>query len=220
MFKFLVWADYYSFYTFYKNCSNPPKLFKIGRGKLMTTIINKTYRKEKLLEWELKSLKEKFSIFSFSKKSTWLTIGQIIIGLCIFGLIVPFIPPRYSWSNWTPTTIDEYQFKLTNFLITFPIIIIVVFTYVNIRNKFDIYLGTKMTANFKVTDVVNLWPIKILIMNGWRIFVIKARQPYFKTVVQGQIITIKRTGTFRLIDYYIRDEKKYNDEQNINKASH
>jgi MFS family permease len=172
----------------------------------MTTIIDKTYRKEKLLEWERKSLTEKFSIFSFSKKSTWLSIGLILIGLCVFGFIMPFIPPRYGWSDWKPaTTIDEYQIRLTNFWITIPIMIIIVFIYVNIRNKIDLILGTKRTANFKVTDVINLGTIKILIMNNWRLFYIKARHSYFKSAVQGQIITIKRTATFRLIDYYIRN---------------
>ena len=187
----------------------------------MTTVIDKTYRKEKLLDWERKSLTDKFSIFSFSKKSTWLTLGLIILGLYVFGFIVPFIPPRYGWSNWTPaTTSDEYQYRLTNFWIAVPIIIIALFAYLNIRNKIDLILGTKRTANFKVTEVFNLGAIKILFMNGWRPFSIKARQPYFKSAIQGQIITIKRTGTFRLIDYYIRDEKTYNDEQDRKKASH
>ena len=90
--------------------------------------------------------------------------------------------------------------------------IIAVFAFVNIRNKIDITLGTKRTANFKVTNVLNLGTIKLLFMNGWRPFSIKAKQPYFQSAVQGQIITIKRTGTFRLIAYYIRDEKTYNDE--------
>ena len=179
----------------------------------MTTIIDKTYRKEELLDWERKSLTDKFSILSFSKKSTWLILGLIILGLSIFGLIVPFIPPRYGWGNWAPaTTSGEYQFRLTNFLVTVPIIIPVVFVYVNTRNKIDLAIGTKQTANFKVTAVINFGVIKILFMNGWRLFSIRTRQPYFNSVAQGQIITIKRTGTFRLIDYYIRDEKKYADE--------
>lgn len=62
----------------------------------MTKRIDKTYKTEKLLEWERKSLIGKFSIFSFSKKLTWLTLGKIILGLCFIGFIVPFIPPRYS----------------------------------------------------------------------------------------------------------------------------
>ena len=179
----------------------------------MTTVIDKTYRKETLLDWERKSLTDRFSIFSFSKKSTWLTLGLIILGLCVLGFIIPFIPPRFSWGNWTPAgTSEEFQFRLANFWITVPIMIIAVFAYMNIRNKIDLILGTKWTANFKITNELKLGTIKILFMNGYRPFIIKARQPYFQSAFREQIITIKRTGTFRLIEYYIRDEKKYNEE--------
>jgi cytochrome c biogenesis factor len=179
----------------------------------MTTEPDKTYRTEKLLDWERKSLTGKFSGFSFTDKSTWLTLGLIILGLCVFAFIIPFIPPRYGWGNWTPaTTSDEYWYRVTIFWVAAPILILVVFAYLNIRNKIDLSLGTKRTANFKVTEVLNLGAIKILLMNGWRPFTIKARQSFFNNVAQGQIITIKRTGTFRLIDYYIRDVEKFNDE--------
>ena len=164
----------------------------------MTKRIDKTYKTEKLLEWERKSLIDKFSIFSFSKKLTWLTLGKIILGLCFIGFIVPFIPPRFGWDNWTPaTTNDEYQYRLTNFWVEVPIMIIVISAYVNIRRKIDILRGSKRTANFKVTEVLNLVVIKILIMNGWRLFSIKANQPYFNSVKQGQIITIKRSWTYK-----------------------
>ena len=190
-------------------------------GKLMTHQIDKTYRKERLLDWELKSLTEKYDEFSFSKKSTWIILGFIIIGLSIFAIIVPFIPPRYGWSNWTPpTTTSEYQFRLTNFLIAIPVLIFAVFTYINIINKIDLQLGVKRTANFKVTEVWNLGTMKILILNGWRPFSIRNKHRYFNSVQQEQIITIKRTGTYRLFDYYIRDLKVFNDEQKKKKASH
>lgn len=180
----------------------------------MTIVIDKIYRKGKLLDWERKSLAEKFSMFSFSKKSTLLMLLLIILGLCVFGFIVPLIPPRYSWSNWTPaSTNEEYQYRLTNFWVAVPIMIIGLFAYVNIRNKIDLIFGTKRTANFKVTKVINLGTIKILFMNGWRPFSIKVKQPYFKSAIQGKIITIKRTETFRLIDYCIRDEKTSNDDR-------
>lgn len=183
--------------------------------------IDKTYRTEKLLDWERKSLKDKNSIFSFSKKSTWLGIGFIIIGLSFLGLIVPFIPPRYGWSNWVPaTTIEEYQLRVSNFIIGVPIIIIVLVAYVNTRNKIDLILGVKRIANFKITNVIDLEVAKILILNGWRIFSVKANQPYFISASPGQVITIKRTGTFKLFDYCVRDKNTYITEQTTKKASH
>lgn len=185
----------------------------------MLTVLDKSYRKEKLLEWERKSLTEKYSMFSLSKQSTWITLGLIVLILSLFGFIFLFIPPRYGWGNWTPpNTSEEYQYRLSNFLITIPIFILVVFIYVNIRNKIDLTLGIKRTANFKVTHALNLLSIKILLLNGWRPFIIKSRKPFFDNAIQGQIITIKRSGTYRLIDYYIRDEKAYNLEPKMRQA--
>lgn len=180
----------------------------------MAAGIDNSYRVEKLLDWERKSLTSKFSNSSFFNKSDWVILGLIILGLSVFGLIVPFIPPRYHWSNWAPAiTSEEYWNRLTNFWVTVPTMIFAVFAYINLRNKIDLTLGTKWTANFKVTEVLNLGTIKILLMNGWRPFSFGARQPYFNSVGQGQIISIKRTATFRLIDYYIRNEKKFLEER-------
>ncbi|HEY0669674.1 MAG TPA: hypothetical protein VGD22_15935 [Sphingobacteriaceae bacterium] len=186
----------------------------------MTQQIDRAYRKERLLDWELKSLTEKYDSFSFSKKSTWIILGLIILGLSFFAIIVPFIPPRYGWSNWTPpTTTSEYQYRLTNFLIAIPVLIFAIFAFINIINTIDLQLGVKRTANFKVTEIRNLGTIKILMLNGWRPFSIRTKHRYFNSVKQGQIITIKRTGTYRLFDYYIRDQKIFNDEQEKKKAS-
>ena len=186
----------------------------------MTYQIDKTYRKERLLDWELKSLTEKYDSFSFSKKQTWITLGFIIGGLSFFAFIAPFIPPRYGWSNWTPpTTNSEYQFRLTSSLFAFPILIFAVFAYINIINKIDLQLGVKRIANFKITEIWNFGTIKVLLLNGWRPFTIRNNRRYFNSAKQDQIITIKRTGTYRLFDYYIRDQKAFNYEQEKEKAS-
>lgn len=177
----------------------------------MARIIDDTYCTEKLLDWERKSLTGQFMYFSFSKKSNWITVGVIILGLSAFGLVVPFIPPRYGWRNWTPAaTTEEYWDQVTKFLVTAPMMILAVLVYLNIRIKIDLKLGIKRTANFKVTDVLTFGSIKILLMNGWRPFSIGARQSsYFNSVKKGHIISIKRTATFRLINYYIQDEKEF-----------
>lgn len=187
----------------------------------MTMAIDKTYRKEKLLDWELKSLTEKYSDFSFSKKSTWLTLGLIIVGVSIFALFIPFIPPRFGWGNWEPArTLYDYKLRVSNFLVIAPIMIITVFVYVNLRNRIDLQQGVKRTGNFKVIGVLDFWSIKILILNTWRPFTIKSKQRYFNSVNQGHIITIKRTITYKLIDYYIRNEMTFNDEQKSKKDCH
>ena len=82
----------------------------------MTIGVNNKYKVEKLLDWERKSLKGKFAAFSLSEKSTWVTIGLIILVLSSFGLLYPIIPPRYGFGDWEPaTTVDEYQLRLTNY---------------------------------------------------------------------------------------------------------
>ena len=40
-----------------------------------------------------------------------------------------------------------------------------------------------------------------------------SKENCFNLVYEGQIITIKRSSTFGLIDYYIRDEKAFRNEK-------
>ncbi|MFD2162593.1 hypothetical protein ACFSJU_09340 [Paradesertivirga mongoliensis] len=187
----------------------------------MNPPIDTTYRTERLLEWEVQSLSGKYGNFSFYKKTTWFLFGVIVLVIFITAFIMPFFPPRYGWGNWlAPRTIDEYQSRVSSFLIIAPLILLIGFAFLSIRNTIDLKSGIKRTANFKVTDVIDLGVFKILILNGWRLYSLKYRDNQFHTVTPGQIMNIKRTGTCRLISYYIRDEKAFIQEQNIKKASH
>jgi hypothetical protein len=187
------------------------------------SIIDKAYRKEELLDWELKSLTQKYSDFSFSKKSTWINLRFLLLISAIIALIVPFIPPRSIDANWAPPeTIEAYLSELTLSLIIIPIMILVSFIFIMVRNRIDLQLKYKWKGNFKVINVFNpnfnLIDVfgprsnKILILNSWCLFIISPNQPYYNSVKSGQIISIKRTITFRLIDYYIRDEEKFLEE--------
>lgn len=179
----------------------------------MKNKIDQSYRFEELSEWESNSLKEKYSSFSLSKKSTWEALGFIIVLSSIISLVIPFLPPRFVWGSWSPpTTMDEYKYRVFEFLIVFPILIILVFFYVNLRNRIDIQLGFKRIANFRITTLIDLGIFKILILNKWRLFSLRKKHRYYISANKGCIITIKRTGTFRIFDYYIRDEKKFIEE--------
>ena len=187
----------------------------------MNPPIDTTYRTERLLEWEIQSLSGKFGTFSLYKKSTWISLGTIVLVILVIAFIVPFFPPRFGWSNWSPpTTADDYEFRVSNFLVVVPLILFIGFAWLSIRNNIDLRSGIKRTANFKVTEVIDLGVLKILILNGWRTFTLKYRDNQFNTVTQGQIMNIKRTRTYRLISYQIRDERAFIQEQNIKKASH
>ncbi|MEJ0057830.1 MAG: hypothetical protein WDN75_20595 [Bacteroidota bacterium] len=49
--------------------------------------------------------------------------------------------------------------------------------------------------------------MKILILANWRLFGMKKREDYCDKVREGQYIQIRRTGTHRLIGYYVYDRK-------------
>lgn len=186
----------------------------------MNPQIDKTYRTERLLEWEIQNLSENYNALSLSKKSTWISLGVVIIVIFVTAFLMPFFPPRYGWGNWSPPkTADEYQYKVSSFLIVVPLILLAGLVYYSIRNTIDLKSGIKRTANFKVTDVIDLGVFKILILNGWRLFSLKDTDNQFYTVDRGQIINIKRTGTYRLISYYVRDEKAFIQEHIMKKTS-
>lgn len=186
--------------------------------KIMSELIDKVYRKEQLLDWERKSLTEKCSEFSFSNKSTLKTLFFVTLGLVIFGFLAPYIPPRRIYYDWNPPeNFDEYKFRLTSYLFFVPTIPIFILFITNLRNKIDLKINKKLTANFIVTSVISLGTLKIIVMNGWRIFRIDTRQPYYTSIKKGDIISIKRTVTFRLIKYFVRDERIFILENNKGK---
>lgn len=174
-----------------------------------------------MLDWELTSLKGKNAMFSLKNKSNILTMIGIVILCLILSFVFPFIPPRFNWGNWSPpTTIEDYKEKVTSFVTIIPIIIVTIFLLVFIRNTIDESKGIKRIKTAKIVSILNLLTIKILLLDNWNCFVIRVKKDYFKFVQVGQIITIQRTWSFKLIDYYIRTEEKFNEENKIKKASH
>src|SRR5688500_1289497 len=117
----------------------------------MTPQIDKTYRTERLTKREMQRLSGKYGRLSLSKKSTWVSFGLIASIMFIIVFVVPFVPPRYGWSDWSPpTSIDEYQSRVSSFLIVVPLILSMGLAYLSIRNTIDLKSGIKRTANFKV----------------------------------------------------------------------
>lgn len=100
-----------------------------------------------------------------------------------------------------------------------PVILLIGFICLIIRNAIDLRSGIKRTANFKVTDVINLGVFKILILNGWRLFSLKDKDDQFNAAAKGQIIHMKRTCTYRLINYYLRDEEVFLKEEPVKSIS-
>jgi hypothetical protein len=158
-----------------------------------------SFKKERLTDWERKDLK---AIYSF--KGGWRTLGLLTI-FCIVGpFIFPLIPPRYS-HQWTVPTNEREYYDRINFL-WLPALLIFVFSIIAIRLTIDLTLGYKKNGDFHVTNVLIIGPIKLLILDQWRIFYIKKSEAYFDKVRKGLNIQIKRTATHRLVDYYVYEK--------------
>jgi hypothetical protein len=165
------------------------------------------FKKEKLSDWEIKSLKEKYS---FKGKGFWTAIGILLLIVVMGSFIFPFLPRRYGGRWNPPTNQQEYNDRLTTNLILLPSLIILLIAFVFLRTYVDFRLGYKKTGEFTVTKIINLVSTKILVLDNWRIFNISKNEEYFKKVKEGQQIQIKRTGTHQLIDIYIYDKKANN----------
>ncbi|MBT1705151.1 hypothetical protein [Chryseosolibacter indicus] len=160
------------------------------------------FKREKFSDWERKSLKEKYSL-----KGIWTALGLLLIIGLIGSFIFPFLPPRYGGSWNPPTTGQEYNERLITNLIMFPILIIFTLLAVILRSTIDLKLGYKKLTDFEVTKILELGNVKILILDNWRLFSVRKHEDYFDNVKEGQRIQIKRTGTHRLINYYVYDKK-------------
>jgi hypothetical protein len=171
--------------------------------------LSKGYQIEKLQDWEQKSLREKFSVFSIGNKESLKGWGLILVILGVCSFVFPFIPPRYGSGRWTPpTTMQEYTDKVAIFLMWAPIFVILVALIMSLRGTIDLKLGYKKTADFEITTIIDLVSIKILVLDGWRLFSIGKRKEYFDKIELGFRIEIKRTGTHRLISYYVHQYKR------------
>lgn len=160
------------------------------------------FKKEKFSNWEIKSLREKYSI-----KVTWTALGLLLTVGLIGSFISPLLPPRYGRGWKPPTTLEEYTDRLTTSLIWIPAIIILGIIIVVFRSTIDLKLGYKKTGDFGVTTIIGLGAIKVLVLDNWRLFKLSKRDDYFDKVKEGYRIQIKRTGTHRLINYYVYDKK-------------
>jgi hypothetical protein len=171
-------------------------------GKLFQDRQVNGFKREKFNDWERKSLREKYSL-----KGIWTAVGLLLAVGLIVSFIFPFLPPRHGGSWSPPTTGPEYNSRVVTSLIVFPTLIILFVITIALRSTIDLKLGYKKLGDFEVTKILELGHLKILILDNWRLFSIRKREGYFDKVKKGQRIQIKRTGTYRLIDYYVYDRK-------------
>ncbi|NEM96061.1 hypothetical protein [Pontibacter burrus] len=165
--------------------------------------------KERLNDWEIKSLKEKVKLISFKSKAGSLSLILLVVIIISLSLISPYLPPRYGWGNWSPPNdLDEYFSQAQTIWIVIPSILLIGYTIHTIRTKIDFFLAYKWISNYRITEVISFGVIKILLLDKWHLFVIRANQQHFDSVEQGQFITIRKTGTLRTIDFLITEESQ------------
>jgi hypothetical protein len=138
---------------------------------------------------------------SYSFHGGWKALGLVTI-LCVFGpFIFPLIPPKYGHN--VGATGDNYT--MINFL-WLPTLLLIVFLFIAIRLLLDFMIGYKIIGDFQVTKVLTIGPAKILILDRWRLFILKKSEAYFEKVQVDCKVQITRTGTHRLMDYYVYDK--------------
>ncbi|GLU52937.1 hypothetical protein [Dyadobacter frigoris] len=168
--------------------------------------IDNTYRKQQYDKKDLWILSNERipGFFSFDSK-----VLPFIFGLILIGLISPILPPRYGYSNWEPPE-SGYQY-LSNMkeaiviALFLSFYVFLNFVFNKIRSKIDLDLGFKRIGNFEISRVIVFPKLKILILSNQSLFFLKSRNLHFTTVKRKQIITLNRTGTYKVLDYSIHN---------------
>ena len=139
---------------------------------------------------------------SYSFHGGWKALGLVTV-LCVFGpFIFPLIPPKYGHNVGTS---ERDTYTMINFL-WLPTLLLLVFLFIAIRLILDFMIGYKKIGDFQVTKILTLGPTKFLILDGWRVFILKKSEAYFEKVQVDYKIQITRTGTHRLMDYYVYEK--------------
>lgn len=152
--------------------------------------------RKKLSDSDKKDLKS-----SYSFHGGWKALGLLTV-LCVFGPFIFPLIPQYG-RNVGESERDIYT--MINFL-WLPTILLIVFLFIAIRLLLDFMIGYKKIGDFQVTKVLTIGPAKILILDRWRLFILKKSEAYFEKVQVDCKVQITRTGTHRLMDYYVYDK--------------
>lgn len=177
------------------------------------------YRLLNLFPGEKIRLRNEYLEFSLLEKSSIRYSILIFIGIMALAFLAPLIPPRSSFVptpgkiSWHPVeSTEEYWSFVRISVVTGIILFMIVFIPVYLRNTIDISSKSKLTGTFLITRYFRLFGCGLLLLNGWRLFSISKHHRKYFSIKPGYIITINRTITFRVIDYYIRDEQQFKNE--------
>ncbi len=153
--------------------------------------------RQKFSDSDKKDLKSTYSFYG-----AWKTLGLLTV-ICVLGpLMFPLIRPKYGHH----VNSDDREFYTMINFIWLPILLLTIFSFIAIRLLVDLIMGYKKIGDFHITKVMTIGPMKILILDRWRLFYLKKSEAYFEKVQVDYKIKITRTGTHRLMDYYVYDK--------------
>jgi hypothetical protein len=167
------------------------------------------YKTENLKEWELKSLSEKNEFGKLTVKF----ILSISLFIVIFILIFPYLPPIKPGREYNPPkNLNEYFEDISFTAILIFSILFLTYTFKFLRNKIDEKSNIKKVGNFEIKRIINFGKNTFIQMNNLKFIIIKNNYVGLKNTKVGQIITVKKTITSKIINLYIRDKSKFETE--------
>ena len=171
--------------------------------------IDLKYKTESLKEWELKSLSEKNEFGKLNLKF----ILSISLFLLFFILISPYLPPTKPGHKFIPPkNLNEYYEDIIFAAILIFSILFLTFTFDFLRNKIDEKSKIKKVGNFEIKKIVNFGKSTFILMNNLKFLIVKSNYAGLKYAKSGQIISVKKTVTNKIINLYIRDKSKFETE--------
>jgi hypothetical protein len=167
------------------------------------------YKTKSIEEWELKSLSEK----NENEKFNFKFILSISLFLVPFILISPYLPSIKSSHEFNPPqNLNEYFEDIIFAAILIFSILFLTFTFDFLRNKIDEKSKIIKVGNFKIVRKVNFGRNTFIQMNNLNFLLIKSNYAGLKYGKAGQIISVKKTITNKILNLYIRDKSKFESE--------
>ena len=170
------------------------------------TTIDRKYKTQNLEKWEMESLFEKNRL----EKPTIKTIITTFSFLIILALILPYLPPIKAGHEYSPPeNLHDYFEKVLLAAILLFSILFFTFIFNFLRNKIDEKMKLKRVGTFEIKTILYLGKIVFIGMNNLNFLILKSSFVGLKYANVGQIISVKKTASNKVLNIRIRDKEKF-----------
>jgi len=171
--------------------------------------IDTTYRTQSLEKWEMEGLSEKNKLEKPTIKSIFSTFSFLII----LVVVLPYLPPLKTRCEYNPPSNFTEYFRDVSFaaILLFSILFLT-FGFAILRNKIDEKRKVKKVGTFEIKRMLNFGRSAFVGMNDLNFLIIKSSFAGLKYAKVGQIISVKKTATNKVISIYFRDKTKFETE--------